>query len=52
MLSFRHLKQISKNVVDATFNEKRLENYLQNTNWDDALEIHSEDVDKSFETFF
>ena len=33
-------------------NEKRLENDLQNTNWEDALELHSDDVDKSFETFF
>ena len=33
-------------------NEKRLENDLQNTSWDDALELHSEDVEKSFETFF
>ena len=32
-------------------NEKRLENNLQNTRWDDVLEVHSEDVDKSFETF-
>ena len=33
-------------------NEKRLENDLQNTSWDDALGLHSEDIDKSFETFF
>ena len=33
-------------------NEKRLENDLQNTNWEDALELHSDDVDKSFGTFF
>ena len=32
--------------------EKRSENDLQNTNWEDALELHSDDVDKSFETFF
>ena len=29
-----------------------MENDLQNTSWDDALEFHSNDVDKSFETFF
>ena len=33
-------------------NEKRLENDLQNNNWEDALELHRDDVDKSFETFF
>ena len=27
-------------------NEKRLENDLQNTNWDDVLEVHSEEFDK------
>ena len=26
-----------------------MENGLQNTNWEDALEIHSDHVDKSFE---
>ena len=29
-----------------------MENDLQNTNWEDALELHSDNVDKSFETFF
>ena len=29
-----------------------MENDLKNTIWDNALELHSEDVDKSFETFF
>ena len=33
-------------------NEKRLENDLHNTSWDGALELHSEDIDKSFETSF
>ena len=33
-------------------NEKRLENDLQYTSWNDVLEVHSEDVDKSFDTFF
>ena len=33
-------------------NEKRLENDLQNTNWKDALELHIDNADKSFETFF
>ena len=28
-------------------NEKRLENDLQNTSWDYALEVHSEDLDPS-----
>ena len=32
-------------------NEKRLENDLQNTSWNDVLEVHSEDVDKSLDTF-
>ena len=33
-------------------NEKKFENDLQNTIWEDALELHSDDVDKSFGTFF
>ena len=31
-------------------NGKKLENDLQNISWADALELHSDDVDKSFET--
>ena len=49
-----------KNITNAEvchqdfrkINDKRLQNDLQNASWDDALEVHSEDVDKSFETFF
>ena len=33
-------------------NEKKFEKDLQNNIWEDALELHSDDVDKSFETFF
>ena len=33
-------------------NEKKFENDLQNTIWEDALELHSDDVGKSFETVF
>ena len=33
-------------------NEKRLENDLQNTNWTDALNLHSDEVHKLLETFF
>ena len=48
-------KNITNTEVHQDFqkiNEKRLENDLQNTSWDNALGLHSEDIDKSFETFF
>ena len=48
-------KNITNTEVHQDFqkiNEKRLENDLQNTSWDNAPRLHSEDIDKSFETFF
>ena len=57
---FLLMKNLNKKNITKTevyhqdfqnINEKRLENDLQNTSWDDDLEVHSEGVDKSFETF-
>ena len=59
MKNLNNKKNITKTEVChqdfQNINEKRLENDLKNTSWDDVLEVHSEDVedvDKSFETFF
>ena len=55
MKNLNNKKNITKTEVYhqdfQNINEKRLENDLQNTSWDDVLEVHSEGVDKSFETF-
>ena len=52
MKNLNHKKSITKTEVYhqdfKKINKKRLENDLQNTSWDDALEVHSEDVDRSF----
>ena len=56
MKNLNNKKNITKTEVYhqdfQNINEKRLENDLQNTSWDDVLEVHSEDIGKSFETFF
>ena len=56
MKNLNNKKNITKTDVyhqDLQYiNEKRLENNLRNTSWDDVLEVHSEDVDKSSDTFF
>ena len=56
MKNLNNKKNITKTDVyhqDFQYiNEKRLENNLRNTSWDDVLEVHSEDVDKSSDTFF
>ena len=55
MKNLNNKKNITKTEVYhqdfQNINEKRLENDLQNTSWDNVLEVHSEGVDKSFETF-
>ena len=56
MKNLNNKKNITKTDVyhqDLQYiNEKRLENDLRNTSWDDVLEVHSEDVDKSSDIFF
>ena len=56
MKNLSNKKNIANTVVYhqnfQKINEKQFENDLQNTIWEDALEIHSDDVDKPFETFF
>ena len=56
MKNLNNKKNITKTEVYhqdfQNINEKRLENDLQNTSWDDVLEVHIEDVDKSSDTFF
>ena len=56
MKNLNNKKNITKTEVYhqdfQNINEKRLENDLQNTSWDDVLEVHIEDVEKSSDTFF
>ena len=56
MKNLNNKKKITKTEVYhqefQNINEKRLESDLQNTSWDNVLEVHSEGINKSFETFF